>query len=238
MWKIFATLIACAATLNLSALCCDEPACWNGAYISGLLGGGWAKEKAKFTNANYFNTLGAQVLGKRFDFKSRGFLGGGAIGYNYQRNCLVFGAEAGILGLNLKDSYPSPYFPQIDRFSSSLNWLAYVKLRTGFAYKCLLPFITGGWAGTSVDLRFKDTPSNINAHSHNWANGWTVGAGVDYKLNACFSIGVAYDYFQLQRNEKTSCSNCGSGVGFGTPRVDNHIHLQSVTARLTYLFSI
>lgn len=210
----------------------NRPACWEGFYLNGQLGAGWNKHKVRFTNNNYFNTLGATRVGSNFELDSKGFLGGGAIGYNKQCGCWVFGVEGGALGTNLKKSKPSPFFPELDTFTGRVNWLGYTKLRAGYAYNCFLPFIAGGWSGGYVDMLLYDTPSDITAHKRKWTNGWILGCGLDYKVSKCFSVGVAYDYSQLRyKNTTIGCPTCGTGAGFGTPKINNRISTQILTFR-------
>lgn len=218
--------------------CCgNEPACWQGIYLGGQLGMGWNREPAKFANPNYFNTLGPALLGSKFRFQSEGFVGGGDLGYNYQCGCFVAGVEAAALGTQLKRSRRSPYFPDTDTFTSHLHWIASAKARFGFAYDQLLTFVTGGWAGGDVKLKFRDSAANIVASSNKWVNGWTVGAGAEYKVLDCFSLGVTYDYVQLQYKHKSvSCSHCGTGIGLGAPAVNNRLHIQTLLFRVNYFF--
>lgn len=217
----------------------EEPACWRGFYLSGQLGGGWNRSEAKFDNANYFNTLGPTRLGSHFHFKPQGFIGGGALGYNYQRDCLVVGFEGGVQSLNLKKSHASPFFPATDVFSTNLQWLGNAKGRVGYAYKRWLTFISGGWAGGNVLLRFDDTSGNIVAKSREWASGWTIGFGVECQLWRCFSVGLAYDYIRVTfKHQRSSCHSCGNGVGLGTPKVSNRLQTQTLTLRLNYIYHI
>jgi len=217
----------------------EEPACWRGFYLSGQLGEGWSHTHAKFVNRNYFNTLGSDLLGSTFHFKSQGFIGGGALGYNYQRECLVVGFEGGVQSLNLKKSQPSPFFPTLDTFSSNVQWLGNAKGRVGYAYKRLLTFISGGWAGGKVSLLLEDPASNIIAKSTKWVSGWTIGVGSEFKISRCFSLGLAYDYIQVQyKHQSISCPNCGTGVGFGSPRVNNTLQAQTLTVRINYIYRI
>jgi outer membrane immunogenic protein len=216
-------------------LCCDQCACcWQGFYLNGQIGGIWTKHKYHFTNANYFNTLGPVVLGSRFDFKNDSFIGGGGAGYNYQCGCWVLGVEGGVFATNLKKSRSSPWFPDTDTYSAKLDWLANAKVRLGYAFNCFLPYISGGWAGANAKLRLRDSFAGISAKSEKWTNGWTIGAGADYMFCNCFSIGLGYDYIRLNHKRTVSCSNCGSGPGFGTPRVKGHVDIQTFVLRLNY----
>lgn len=221
--------------------CCDpNPICWKGMYISGQLGQGWSRSHYKFHNDNYFNTLGSEVLGTKFNLNTCGFIGGGAIGYNFlQRECIVVGVEAGAIDLCLKKRRASPFFPDSDRYSSNLQWLADVKARIGYAHKKLLTFVTAGWVcGRSV-LKLVDETTDITSRSKRWLDGWTVGAGFDYRLYSCLSLGAAYDYYELSLYNKTaSCANCGTGTGLGTPKIKGYHQIQTLTFRLNYHFNL
>lgn len=218
---------------NLAADCSCE--CWKGGYISGQFGYIWRKEAAKFSNANYFNTLGPQILGTKFRFRSNEYTGGIAIGSNYQDECFIIGYELGALLVNQKKSQPSPFFPT-DTYSSSLEWLANAKMRVGLAYHRFLAYFTGGWAGGYVELKLHDPLANIQAKSRRWVNGWVIGGGTEFRVCDSVSIGVEYNYTQLvYRKQWMHCHSCGNGVGFGTPRVNSRHQIQTVCLRLNFL---
>lgn len=208
---------------------------WQGVYVSGQMGEGWSQSDLKFVNPNYFNTLGRVLLGSNFSFQSDRFIGGGALGFHYQISHLVLGLEAGALYLHLKKTRPSPFFPGIDVYFYNIQWLANTKAHIGYAYEHLLAFISGGWAGSDVELELKDTSADISAKLNKWVNGWTVGVGVDWKITCYFSIGMEYDYIQQKYNNKTApCSKCGTGIGLGTPVVNDSIQTQTILARINF----
>lgn len=218
-------------------LCEDGPLSWQGFYLNGQLGAGGNRQDPKFTNANYFNTLGSVVLGDRFYCKSNGFVAGGALGYNYQIGQYVFGVEAGALTTNLKTSKQSRFFPETDRFSSHLQCIVNAKGRFGYIYDTMLMFISGGWAGGREGFKLIDASSFISASLRTWANGWTVGAGFECKLTPCYSMGLGYDFVQLEyKNKAASCSSCGIGVGLGSPKINERSHVQILTVRLSYFY--
>lgn len=257
LFKALLALTCCASTVTVAAdYCCDpcpgpcdpcDPCCdpcgncWEGFYVSGQLGGGWHRDEIKFRNANFFNTIGAEVLGNKFTLDSDGFVGGGALGYNYQCGSFVVGVEGGALGMDLKRDRRSPFFPDTDRFSTKLDWLGFAKLRVGFAYDCFLGYVSGGWAGSNLHIKLEDRTDPalpIVARSNKWINGWTVGAGVEYKL-CSWSFGLGYDFVQLEDNKRNpSCVDCGEGIGFGSPRLKNDSQLQLLTLRINYYFNL
>lgn len=236
--RLMKVLLAFAASNSLFSMgCCSpcyEPACWEGFCASGFVGGGWKKDHAKFTNPNYFNTLGATLIGSSFEIGSEsGLIGGGALGYNAQFNYWVIGAEGGGFLMNLDRKIESPFFPDLDTFEAKLSSLAFIRLRTGIAVYNLFPFITGGWSGSYVNMDFEDIVFGVDAHTGSkWANGWTLGAGCSYKATERFAFGIQYDYYKFYfRDKGVDCPNCGQGVGFGSPDVKSRIPTQTLTIR-------
>lgn len=221
-----------------SPCCCECPPCWNGLYLSGQLGGGWSQNRLTFENANYFNTVGDEIVGSKFKVDSSGFVGGGALGYNYQYNSFVVGVEGGALGMSLTKTNNSKFFPETDRFTSKVNCLGFAKVRLGYAFDCVLAYVSGGWAGGNVHVKLHDTEADVRATSNKWVNGWTVGAGVEYKFCDCWSIGLGYDYMSFENKRNTSCPDCGEGVGFGAPRLKSDVQLQTLMVRINYYFNL
>lgn len=206
---------------------------WRGYYLNGKIGEGSSHSHLDFRNANYFNTLGPQLLGTKFHFNSDGFVGGGALGYNLQVQRLVIGLEVGALSVRFKKDIPSPFFPDVDVYSYDQKWLADAKARLGLVCWRLLPFITGGWAGSQIDLKLRDTQADIVAHLNKWVIGWTIGGGIDCMIVRHFSLGLAYDYYRFDYNNKAvHCSSCGMGIGLGSPVVSDHIYTHILTARI------
>lgn len=229
------------STIGLAAnLRCDHfPVCWEGFYINGQLGMGSNQEHLRFTNPNYFNTIGPALVGNHFNKKTQGLVGGGALGFNYQSTHWVFGLEAGAVSTNLKNSRHSPFFPTTDRFYTQLQYIASGKARIGYAYDTLLTYMSGGWCGGEHLVRLEDTSNGIKAKSKTWTNGWTVGIGFDCKMAECYSMGLAYDYYSLRYgNKTTSCPNCEVGVGFGSPEISSQMYTQTLTVRLNYFFNL
>ena len=62
---------------------------------------------------------------------------------------------------------------------------------------------------------------------------WTVGGGAEYAFGH-FSVGLEYDYADLDLDRHRTSCNCPSGLGGGTPIAEADIVVQSVTARLNY----
>ena len=131
---------------------------WDGFYAGGEVGGAWSKLDWTFTNPNYFNTLGAMLLGSDFSHSASGAIGGAFAGYNFQTGPWVLGVEISAAASSLKRQKPSPFFPTIDTYTSKINWLATATGRVGYAWDRWLVFAKGGWAGADVELTLYDIP--------------------------------------------------------------------------------
>jgi len=57
---------------------------WSGFYAGGEVGGAWSSFDWTYTNPNYFNTLGAILLGSDFSQHASGVIGEIFAGYNFQ----------------------------------------------------------------------------------------------------------------------------------------------------------
>jgi outer membrane immunogenic protein len=130
---------------------------WDGAYIGALGGAGWLKGDYDFGATTTHRT------------KAGGLLGAFA-GYNYQLdNNIVLGIE-GDVGYNWNKS-------SIGGTDVGTDWAGSVRGRVGYAFDDALIYGTAGW---TTARGFIDPPAA--GKSTKSLNGYTVGAGVDYKL--------------------------------------------------------
>jgi outer membrane immunogenic protein len=209
---------------------------WGGFYAGGEVGMATGDFDWQYENPNYFNTLGAAILGTGFDHSDSGAIGGIFAGYNHQIDPWVVGLEISAAATDIKESKPSPLFAT-DVYTSEMNWLTKVTGRVGYAWDRWLVYAKGGWAGADIDLILDDPIALINANSDEFATGWTAGIGAEYMLFNNVSLGIVYDYVDLSIDSETiNCPHCGVGVGLGTPVVDGDIELHSVMLRMGILF--
>jgi outer membrane immunogenic protein len=213
------------------------PTQWGGFYVGGQLGGAWSEADWHYDNANFFNTLGPMLLGRNFSLDADGVIGGGQLGYNYQSGPWVLGVEGSIAASALDASRRSPFFPDLDRYSTDVHWLTTITGRLGYAQGRWLAYAKAGWAGAEVGLNLVDVTTLTRAVGDQWANGWTVGGGGEYAFGGGFSVAVEYGYADLDiEHWRVHCPQCGSASFEATPIVDGDIAVQSVTARLNYRF--
>ncbi len=164
---------------------------WSGFYIGGKLGGAWSDVSWE-QDPNYFTTLGPAVVGTASSFSPRGVAGGVIGGANVQFGQWIIGAELSFFGTDLSQTKPSPFFPAIDRFATQLDWLATVEGRVGYAWDRLLVFGKGGWAGGNASLSLTDAGAGVVASGDTFANGWTIGGGIEYAYWPSFIVGLEY----------------------------------------------
>lgn len=209
---------------------------WSGFYIGGRVGGAWS-DVDWTQNANYYTTLGPVVVGTDSSFSPSGVIGGVFGGGNLQLGQWIFGAELSYSGAGLSATATSPFFPATDTFTTSIDWLATIEGRIGYSWNRTMVFGKGGWAGGDLEVQLNDNVAGIPASTTTFADGWTIGGGVEYAHWDSVIFGLEYDYTSLNvGGAAVTCPLCGTGVGGGSPVISSDIHISSVMARLSYLF--
>ncbi len=161
---------------------------WTGFYIGANVGGGFADLRSTFDVAG-------TIVGSLSN-NSSGVVGGGQLGYNYQMGSFVFGAEFDFGGLGLKNT---ALFPFTDAGTTIDNgFYLDVTGRLGYAAGPALFYAKGGYAW--FDGTIGVTPPIAAAKStQSGLSGWTVGGGIEYKINPTWSVKGEYQYFVFQR---------------------------------------
>lgn len=161
---------------------------WTGFYVGGHVGYGAADANGTYdTNNNPPQDFLANSDGA-FKFDMNGINGGLQAGYNWQVDNIVFGVEADASFINWKDSV-GPNGD--DEFvSMETDWLATLRVRTGYAADNLLLYATAGAAFT--DTKFfasDDFPANSNSGSKNLDGlGIALGGGLEYAFDPNWSL--------------------------------------------------
>ena len=215
---------------------------WTGFHLGAEAGVAWASYDWNL-NPNYFNTIGAWVLGSSAQQTASAAMAGGFLGYDWAVAPLgggqaLLGLELGArTGAGLVQNQPDPWFPASDTMQSQVNWMASATVRAGWAKDRFNLFAKAGWAGADVGFSLHDNGTGIAATLDKWVNGWTAGLGADYRLVERVSVGVTWDYTELTASGLgMTCQSCGSGVGLGSPVVGTTIRLNALMARLTWHF--
>lgn len=103
-----------------------------------------------------------------------------------------------------------------DALNSRLRWAGAERLRFGYAFGRLLPYLTGG---LSYGLLSTNGIAEIGGalfatSSSHWQAGWNVGAGVEWALMDNISVKAEYLYTSLPGLQGSSV---GVGWGSATP---------------------
>jgi len=196
-------------------------ASWTGFYIGGHVGGAWS-------DVDWANV---SLTGEHVTNDASGFIGGGQVGYNRQFGNVVLGVEATLSGTTLSDDFRSVVNPVVT-YTTDIHTIATVTGRLGFAADKVLIYAKGGWAGAQVDVSGHN-PGLPDAFSNDsWRNGWTLGAGLEYKLSRNISLGAEYSFIDLGSKNYTGTTN----LAIPYTITDHDVQIQSVTARLNYQF--
>ena len=149
-----------------------SPFSWNGFYIGVHAGYAWSE----------IDWRGAFAESTGGD----GWLGGGQIGYNWQRGRLVLGAEADISSAWVDGGSGC--------CSHSFEWLTSVRGRVGIASldNRWLVYGTGGVAWANVDYGSAGFGGHSDTHF-----GWVVGGGIERALAPRLTARLEYLYYDF-----------------------------------------
>jgi outer membrane immunogenic protein len=184
-----------AADMPIKAPRYVEPAAdWSGWYIGANAGAAWQKTDVT-TDSGIFSHNGYKFdPNPNASLSKTGFIGGGQIGYNWQRGNFVFGLEGDISGLDgkasasLKNGFKGGY--EVN-YSSRIQWLSTVRTRFGLAVGDTMAYMTAGVAfGGVKNSVFSEKEFGTTYSSSKTKTGWTVGGGVEHMLSRNWTIGL------------------------------------------------
>jgi opacity protein-like surface antigen len=219
-------LLASAAALALTApaLAADLPQplppppvfTWTGIYLGGQIGYGWGDNTGNVAFATPGGIVGTNALGG----DAKGVIGGGHVGYNLQINQWVIGLEGAVDGTTLSRNVliaapdntgaidpntglPFPGGTVTGTVRSGIQ--GSIRGRVGIAWDRLLIYGTGGVAfgGFTTELQLSGTdaagPFFASGSRSSTRVGWTAGGGVEYAINAHWSVRADYRYSDFGR---------------------------------------
>jgi outer membrane immunogenic protein len=224
---------------------------WEGFYAGGNLGGAWNSTCNSWTPSGpIINPAIANAFYNRNCPNNGVFVGGLQIGYNFQYNQLVWG-----FGLdydffesktrNASRAYAGPIPPAGGyTFYSKTdpNGFAILGPRIGYAIDNWLPYfrIGGVFTTGSRDVTASYTPpggtaptASFNGGKDYKANGFGVGAGVEYALVDAWSLRAEYTAVKLGKgsNSNATCTGSAAACSAFTGIELNNIH-NSFTANV------
>ena len=179
------------------------PPSWEGFYVGGNIGGGWAHVPADFsTTGPVFGTA---------DNHMTGFAGGAQLGYNWQRGPLVLGAETDFQFTNIKGSLSTSCaatlcgVSQAASYDQKVPWFGTVRGRVGYAQDGWLLYATGGYAYARLETDASASAGALMAtlSQKEFRNGWTAGGGIEVALNPHWSLKAEYLYMDFGASSTT-----------------------------------
>lgn len=186
----------------------DEPVgaflpTWAGLYIGGSVGYSWGDAESTLTDFGVFDT------------EPEGAVYGAHLGYNFQRDNVVFGVEASINGTNMEDSS----FVNRAELVNELDWYATGVARLGLAHGSTLFYGFGGVAWGQVTTTFDTDERFTDEETH---VGWTAGVGIEHALSDRFSLRLEYAHVDLGSEDafkQDGCSTCEVDFDFDVIKV-------------------
>jgi outer membrane immunogenic protein len=271
MKRIFLGVAAIASLLSASAMAADlapkmytkapPPVVlydWNGFYVGGNVGYSWGSAKTDGSDTgtvsvSQFRTAGPTLVAgfpvvtpfATLPLWGRsnvnGVIGGGQLGYNWQRGSWLFGLETDIQGSGERGSSDvctiagCPAGSTLLTANYKLDWFGTARGRVGFLpTDRVLLYATGGLAYGHLSADSPLIPLT-------WGSvraGWTVGAGAEVALDPNWSFKVEYLYMDLGNIGGTSASATTITNALNTPSAGfNTVTTTSTTATFNTHFT-
>ena len=196
--------VAALTGLSISAFAADMPSrkapvvapgaaapLWTGLYVGANAGYAFGKSSQR----------DASIAPADGDYNVKGGMIGGAVGYNWQIQNYVYGLEADASFASIAGSSSICGVAGLAAHTcgTKSGALGTVRARAGFAIDSNLIYATGGLAVAQIkayDVGFATTAGQSGSAVR---LGWMVGAGVERKLDAHWSVKAEYLYANFAR---------------------------------------
>jgi outer membrane immunogenic protein len=179
---------------------------WTGVYIGLNAGGAWGRSQWASSPWPALPMNGSYSLsGGQF---------GGTLGYNLQAGTTSFvvGMEADLAWSSVKGTTPS-FIAQVVSLDPATGfpivtptpgcfpnceisnpWLATARLRFGYSFDWILPYVTAGVAAGRLEANTSGTPLGRQSTNN---LGWTVGVGVEMVISGPWSAKLEFLHADL-----------------------------------------
>lgn len=177
------SLPAAAGDLD-SPVVVDDVFDWSGFHIGIVAGQGWR-------DTEHCDGAALSCLPVNPKYTNQGWLAGVGLGYDLQlSNGVVVGFEADYAAANIAGSSPGGNgFGCSGECYSSMDGIATIRGRLGYAIDNFLPYVTAGVAATHFSAGLGD-PSVVELAS--WETGGVLGIGAEFAFSENVSAKVDY----------------------------------------------
>jgi outer membrane immunogenic protein len=174
-----------------------------------------------------------------------GWVAGGQLGYNWQRDSFVFGLEGDVSLMHLKSGMtttllnpiPLPFPPAMGMTNANMDWYGTFRGRLGWAAGPVLFYGTGGVAYGNVELNSNVTsgPGSLAAQAWSARAGWVAGGGIEFKVRPDVIFSIGYQYVDFGHVSLASSATVFGPTPF-TLNATTHAQFQVATAGVSWLF--
>src|SRR5258706_1482038 len=188
---------------------------WNGPYFG--VHGGYASSSVGVADID--------GKGNTFSNDGSGAFGGGTIGYNWLFGHVVYSAE---IDLGVLDVAHTSIDPALTTVSAHMGAGVYGDIagRIGYAFDRTLVYAKGGFGFFNGDATVRDPSARDFTTKTQSFTGWTLGAGVEYKITPNWSVKAEYLHFDLGDQEVRFRNSLA--------RWDNTVTVDTVKVGLNY----
>jgi outer membrane immunogenic protein len=232
---------ASAADMEVKSIAPPAVPSWAGFYIGGHGGYGWNDDPFTFVQSNPPSVLNG--------FKSKGWIGGGHVGYNSQYGAMVGGLELDLSATGIKGNSatavafdPANGVTTTNSLGHDVKLLGSARGRLGWTPNAdWLVYGTGGlaWEHMEQSAVFTSTqPAFSTSNTSVDSFGWVLGTGLEARLAATNWI-ARVEYLHYGFGHTRSTSTLVTTIGAVTTTSTNTAGSQTidiVRAGLSYKF--
>lgn len=202
---------------------------WSGLYFGGNVGYGFTDVGTSLDRI----TAPVASLGSTGALTSDGAFAGGQLGYNWQRERLVFGVETDFQFADMQDSAFGANPDFAGGATVNIDWFGTLRGRVGLADGRTLYYLTGGLAYADVDFAQAGfgLGNTIAVDDNKTMLGYTVGGGIEHALSQNLSLKLEYQYLDFGDAKFTGADLNGNSYA---SKVDVDMH--TVRAGVNYKF--
>lgn len=241
-----AVVLAACSVAQAADVTSPAPYDWSGLYAGVNAGIAWSNtdiEQSHYIRGNRIKDLDENV-----NSNQSAFTGGAMIGYNYQIDSIVLGAEADFNYLGFSDDqqhdrdHVAPNGHAVDamsRQSFDANWYGTVRGRLGYAIDNLMLYGTGGLAYGHMKAKAElDVVGPLGKFTYEGSTsttnfGWTAGGGFEYGLDR-WTLGAEYLFVDLGSAEWDGDVTPAVATADAKGSVDYQFSVVRATAKLRF----